>query len=592
MRVRFWGTRGSIAKPGPTTVRYGGNTSCVEVRTDDGGVIVIDCGTGAHGLGQALQQEFPQGHSGALLISHTHWDHIQGIPFFAPLFDARNSWRIYGPRGSQASLRDVLSGQMEYSYFPVSLESFNAKITYHEVMEGEFRIGGARIIARYLNHPAITIGYRVEADGASFVYASDHEPHDRHAAAGDSNAYWGEDSRHLDFIRDADLVVHDAQYTAAEYPAKVGWGHSTIEYVVDAAVRGGVKHVVLYHHDPLRTDDAVDRLLDVARARAAAAPGLTVSGAREGDVLTLIPARDGAAAAESQRSALEAPRILGDAVVIFCAVQPRDRQALTEAAQAEDVVCVSGGPKEALREAQRRRDQNVVIVMGDAGIDPLAECRTMRRAGLAAPVIVVADQPRAESEEAGVSDWLLRPFSTQYARTRMKAWFLRAACRWRNAPLPRNEATRLRTLRALGLLDTPAEERFDRHTRIAAAALGAPMAALTLVDEERQWFKSRIGIDTHETHRDRAICAHVVQEETTLVVPDTLEDERFADNPLVSEEQRVRFYAGVPIAAPDGTLVGTLCVMDHRPRELNAAQVSLLEDIAALIEREFEADPD
>lgn len=587
MRIRFWGTRGSIAKPGPTTLRYGGNTSCVEVRTDDGQLIVIDCGTGAHGLGQELKREFPEGHSGCLLISHTHWDHIQGIPFFGPLFDARNHWRIYGPRGSHASLRDVLSGQMEYSYFPVSLDAFAARISYHEVLEGEFAIGGAKIIARYLNHPAITIGYRIEADGASFVYASDHEPHDREAAAGVAPNWLGEDGRHLDFIRGADLLVHDAQYTALEYPEKVGWGHSTIEYVVDAAARADVKHVALYHHDPMRTDEALDGLIEAARARAAASPGLVVSAAREGESIVLAGAASKAASGR-QPSALTPSPTEDEATIVLGSVPADDLKTLVEAAQSEAVTySTSDGvpPREALRAP------GALILLGDLKIDPVVECRRLRDKGLETPVIVLADRPRPDGEAAGVSDWLLRPFSVQYARTRMKAWLLRSSCRWQNAPVAADEAARLKTLHGLGLLDTPPEERFDRHTRIAATALGAPMAALTLVDEERQWFKSRIGFDTAETHRDRAMCAHVVHDQTTLVVQDTLADDRFADNPLVWEDPHVRFYAGVPIAAPDGRLIGALCVMDHRPRALNESQIALLQDLATLIEQELTPPP-
>ena len=204
MQVRFWGTRGSIATPGPATLRYGGNTSCVEVRSDSGAVILIDCGTGAHALGQALKEQ-AKACSGHILISHTHWDHIQGLPFFAPLFAAENEWHIYGPRGLGQSLRDVLAGQMEYAYFPVALNAFAAKVHYHEVVEGGFSINDVRVATHYLNHPALTVGYRIEADGASLVYASDHEPHSAEAGKGHAEAAESGDVAHMDFIRDADL---------------------------------------------------------------------------------------------------------------------------------------------------------------------------------------------------------------------------------------------------------------------------------------------------------------------------------------------------------------------------------------------------
>src|ERR1043166_8201934 len=173
MQVRFWGTRGSIAKPGPTTVRYGGNTSCVEVRLNDGQLLILDCGTGAHDLGRHLLAKGPMPLKGSVLISHTHWDHIQGIPFFVPGCE----WDIYAPQGFGETLRATLAGQMEYTYFPITPDAFGASIRYHNVSEGSFEIGGARIRTRFLNHPALTIGYRIEADGASLFYSCDHEPH-------------------------------------------------------------------------------------------------------------------------------------------------------------------------------------------------------------------------------------------------------------------------------------------------------------------------------------------------------------------------------------------------------------------------------
>jgi len=185
MKVRFWGTRGSIAKPGPGTVRYGGNTACVEVRSAAGTLVVIDCGTGAHGLGQALLAEAgPRPLRGHLLISHTHWDHIQGIPFFAPFFVPGAEWDVYAPRGLALSLRETLAGQMQYTYFPITIENMGATVRYHDLVEGGFTVGDVEVRTHYLNHPALTLGYRLEADGASLVYACDHEPFARRLAAG------------------------------------------------------------------------------------------------------------------------------------------------------------------------------------------------------------------------------------------------------------------------------------------------------------------------------------------------------------------------------------------------------------------------
>src|SRR5215467_4890001 len=289
MRVQFWGTRGSIAKPGPSTARYGGNTSCIEVCSSRGTLVVIDCGTGAHPLGQHLSSISAKGLRGHILISHTHWDHIQGIPFFAPLFVPGNRWDIYGPKGLDQSLRETLAGQMQYTYFPVTPDQFGATIHYHDLVEGTFDIDDIKVSTHYLNHPALTLGYRLEADGVAVVYACDHEPYSRSAATGDGEIT-GQDLRHAEFLSGADLLIHDAQYTAEEYPAKVGWGHSTVEYVVKLSKYAKVKRIALTHHDPLRDDDAIDRLLASVRARLRAnASSLDVFAAAEGQVVEVAP---------------------------------------------------------------------------------------------------------------------------------------------------------------------------------------------------------------------------------------------------------------------------------------------------------------
>ena len=263
MLARFWGTRGSIAAPGPGTTRFGGNTSCVELIMPSGGVWVLDCGTGARPLGNRLLNGGARPVSATILLTHTHWDHIQGFPFFAPLFQPDNHFKVYGPEGSQLSLRDVLAGQMEHHYFPVELDQLAARISYQDLSEGAYEIAGVRVRAQRMNHPSPTLGYRIETDGCSFCYLCDHEPYfegiwREGAQPGAMESIREEgDRRHTEYMRDADIVIHEAQYTPEEYPSKRHWGHSTYEYVVRLAALAGVRRLFLTHHDPLHDDEFV-----------------------------------------------------------------------------------------------------------------------------------------------------------------------------------------------------------------------------------------------------------------------------------------------------------------------------------------------
>ncbi len=602
MKLRFWGTRGSIAKAGAQTVRYGGNTSCVEVRSDAGTFAMIDCGTGAHGLGQALVEAHPEGPiDGHILITHTHWDHIQGFPFFAPLFREDSTWHVYGPRGFGSSLADTLSGQMQYAYFPVDLEQLDARVIFHDLVEGEFRAGDLRITAQYLNHPALTLGYRIEADDAVLVYASDHEPHERALADGGTPCDGGGDGAHVAFLHDADLVIHDAQYRASEYPEKVGWGHSTLEYAVDCAIAAGVRELALHHHDPLRDDDGVDEGLGMARARAAAAgSSLAIRAAAEGDEIALTGDRPrNTRARATRRDAETAPATApGCRSVLMVGLAPALAGCVREAAAAEGLeIFHAGDPGEAVAVAGKRRPS--VIFVGDPlhGGEPGALCAGVRALprpyGADAVVIAVAEETAALSPASGAGgaapdERIVGPLTPQYVRTRLRAWLLRRGCRWRPAPLPPDEEERLAALRATGLLDSAPEARFDHYTRLAAEMFDVPIALLSLVDAERQWFKSRHGLDVSETPRDRAFCAHAILDDGILQVTDTHDDERFADNPLVTGEPRVRFYAGVALKSGEGRRVGTLCLIDHRPRELSARERESLVDLARFVQAEMQ----
>jgi phosphoribosyl 1,2-cyclic phosphodiesterase/DNA-binding response OmpR family regulator len=597
MHARFWGTRGSIAKAGASTVRFGGNTSCVEVRSKAGTLLVLDCGTGAHGLGHALETGRTGPLRGHLLITHTHWDHIQGFPFFAPFFTKGDEWDVYAPRGLRESVREALTGQMQYTYFPVSPEQFSATMRYHDLVEGSFTIGDIRVTTRYLNHPALTLGYRIEADGVVLVYATDHEPHSRALAEGDASELGGEDRRHVEFLSSADLVIHDAQYVVAEYATKAGWGHSTVESVVASARAAGARRLALYHHDPLRDDDALDRVVASAREQAAGWD-LDVFAAAEGRTIEIRPTSvvpGPARAAPPIVATSEPPELLGQSVVV--AVDETEvREALVEAATADGVsVDLATTADEVIELVEVSRPSLLLLGHRIGGRDALEVCRRVRasvpRAAAEVPVVLVAggdaEADRAAGTEAGVTDWLVAPFSVLYARTRIRAWALRQACRWVRAPLPPDEVVRLRALHEARILDSPAEERFDRITRLARRVFNVPFALVSLVDTERQWFKSRSGLDVEETPRELSFCAHAIHADETLLVPDALADPRFADNPVVTGELRVRFYAGRPVRIA-GRRVGTLCLVDQRPRDLRADDLRALDDLAALVEKELQ----
>ncbi len=601
MQVTFWGTRGSISKPGPTTLRYGGNTSCVEVRSSRGTLVVIDCGTGAHDLGRHLLAAADGSPvDGHLLISHTHWDHIQGIPFFAPLFVAGNTWHIYGPRGLGNSIRDTLAGQMQYAYFPVTTEQMGATVDYHDLVEGVFEIDDISVTTQYLNHPALSLGYRLEADGVSVVYASDHEPHDQALAGGGDLSASPADRHHAAFFEDADLLIHDAQYRADEYPDRVGWGHSTAEYIVAAAGHARVRRLALFHHDPGRDDEQIDRLVDDARVRAAANghPG-EIFGAAEGQVVELGSVRQVTSAAtsasgSSSKSATVTPAIehIGRSIVILVRT-PDIADALAGAARAEGLDVHVAVDSSAALELIESGDHAVLVVEDVPGGAALELARSLGgrpsadRLGIGV-VAVGATRSSHTSPEATIADWLVWPSSQGYIRTKLRAWLIRQACRWQNAPLPADEDQRVRSLNRLGVLDTDSEARFDRLTQMVSDVLDVPIALVSLVDADRQWFKSKVGIEATETPRDLAFCAHAILDDGVLQVPDALADERFADNPLVAGDPRLRFYAGAPLTLSDGSKAGTLCVIDYRPRLLSDEQLAELRRLADLVTVELE----
>ena len=269
MKVTLWGTRGSIASPGPETVRYGGNTTCLSVETEAGDVIIIDGGTGVRKLGLKLMGALPVNCN--ILITHTHWDHIQGLPFFIPIFVPGNSITFHGAFDPvyNKSLKDILAGQMEYCYFPVRESELNAAIDYKRINDGDsFEIGSAKVTAILMNHPVLNYGYKIEADGKSFFFTGDHEPPVNIYDEGDEEyeEYQSfidmKNDKLYDLITDIDLMVADSSYTVDEYQTKIGWGHGTFNSTLEMGRRVNAKQLVFTHHEPTRTDEELDKIYE------------------------------------------------------------------------------------------------------------------------------------------------------------------------------------------------------------------------------------------------------------------------------------------------------------------------------------------
>ncbi|HEX5094828.1 MAG TPA: MBL fold metallo-hydrolase [Acidimicrobiia bacterium] len=259
MRARVWGCRGSLATPGETTIRYGGNTSCIEVRLDSGDVLVLDAGTGMRPLGVALEEDPPA--EIHVLLSHLHLDHVQGLGFFRPLFRPDAQVHIWGPASPVQSLAERLAIYLSPPLFPVRLADIPAQLTFHDQPEADVPIGSGTIRAGSVTHQGPTVGWRIEEHGRVLSYLPDHEP-----VIGVQIDDLGDDwLSGYDVARDADVLFHDAQYGDEEYPRHVGWGHSSIEHVMGFARRARADTLVLFHHDPYHSDDDLETLLDDAR---------------------------------------------------------------------------------------------------------------------------------------------------------------------------------------------------------------------------------------------------------------------------------------------------------------------------------------
>jgi phosphoribosyl 1,2-cyclic phosphodiesterase len=279
--VTFWGTRGSIPTPGPDTARYGGNTACISIAGPAGRLVILDAGSGLRPLGHELMKQRNGALTADILLSHTHWDHIQGLPFFKPLSSRDTSVFIYGAAQEGVPLKDILGRQMDPMVFPVPLNALAAALTVAEIGEGEFDIEDFHVCAFRLRHPGTTLGYRLvpSSGGRELVYVTDNElgPGGSYEVTDD----WRE--RLVRFVGGADTLIHDAMYLDQIIQARAGWGHSTPRQAVDLAGEARCARLVLFHHEPEHNDDDIDRLLADTRAYAArTAPGLEVEAAAEG----------------------------------------------------------------------------------------------------------------------------------------------------------------------------------------------------------------------------------------------------------------------------------------------------------------------
>jgi phosphoribosyl 1,2-cyclic phosphodiesterase len=259
VRVRIWGCRGSIAAPGPDTIRYGGNTSCVEVALDDGGLIVLDAGTGLRPLGIRLRDE--PARPIHLFLTHLHVDHLEGLGAFAPIWSAETELHIWGPPSPLTSLADRIARYFSPPLFPVHLSDVPARVTFHDAPEASFRVGGATVTSAPILHQGPTVGYRIEEGERTLTYLTDHEP----ALGPDLERAAPEWISGLALAFGADVLLHDCQYTDEEYPEHVGWGHSSESHVATFAERAKADRLYLFHHDPLHTDDDLDRMRERIR---------------------------------------------------------------------------------------------------------------------------------------------------------------------------------------------------------------------------------------------------------------------------------------------------------------------------------------
>ena len=292
VRIKFWGTRGSIAVPGDATLRYGGNTTCVTLRANDE-IIVLDAGSGIRPLGIDLEKEFgTQPIKLSLLVTHAHWDHIQGLPFFKPAYDSKNEISIFGFDETGATFRQILAEPMKSPFFPIAMRELSGKIEIDKLNEMTFSVGTVQVCAAFVNHPGGCAGYRLNTSAGSVAFLPDHEPYEFFLHSPRANNMSPEQTKKtaandraglVQFLHGSDILILDAQYTDEEYEKYIGWGHGSVSSAVSLALDAEVHRLLLFHHDPNHDDQTVEQMVNDARLQVEkSGKSLEIEAAREG----------------------------------------------------------------------------------------------------------------------------------------------------------------------------------------------------------------------------------------------------------------------------------------------------------------------